>query len=114
MRITTDGTSARTGSRGTRRGNGVEGIDHTRWQGWGGKQAIGRGYLVVYNQAVEEYPATITAQGLWSTNHFAGTNDYFSAYTTLHVHVLARRAPTAGVIVWRGPLDLTLNVPIQE
>jgi len=98
----------------TRRGNGVDGIDHTRWQEWGQKRATGRGYLVVYDEDVEEYPASITAQGLWSTNHFAGSNDYMSAYTTLRVHVLARRAPTAGVVVWRGPLNLTLDVQIQE
>ena len=100
---------------GTRRGNGVEGIDNTHWLGWGGKTATGHGYLVVYNQAVEEYPATITARALWSTSHFAGTNEYMSTYQTLRIHVLVRHAPaTAGAIDWRGPLDLTLNVPIQE
>jgi hypothetical protein len=98
----------------TKRGNGAEGIDHTRWHGWGGRRSTGRGFLVVYNGGVEEYPATITAQGLWSTNHFIGTNNYFSAYTALRVHVLARRASTAGAIAWSGPLDLTLSVPVQE
>jgi hypothetical protein len=99
----------------TRRGAGVRGIDHTRWQGWGRSRATGRGYLVVYTDAVAEYPAQITAYGFWATNHFAGSNEYLSAYTYLHVHVLARRAPqTAGVELWRGPLDLTLNVQIEQ
>jgi hypothetical protein len=98
-----------------RRGNGVEGIDKTRWQGWGGKTATGHGYLVVYNEAVEEYPARITATGLWATSHFAGTNEYFSAYQTVRVYVLARHAPnTAGAIDWHGPLNLVLNFQVQE
>lgn len=99
----------------TRRGNGVEGIDHTVWRHWGGKTAAGRGFLVVYNQAVEEYPASITAEGLWTTNHFAGSNAFMSAYQVLRVHVLARHSPrTAGAIDCHGPLTLTLDVTIQE
>ena len=92
---------------GTKRGNGVEGIDHTRWRGWGQKQAKGKGYVVIYDQSVEEFSASITAFGFWSTRHFAGTNEYVSTYTKLRVHVLSRRG-------WRGPLDFTLDVQIQE
>ncbi len=99
----------------TRRGSGVEGIDHTRWTTWGGAQAKGRGYLVVYEQGLAEFPAEITAQKLWVTDRFAGGRGYLAAYLRLRVHVLARRSPeTAGVMVWHGPLNLTLDVPIQE
>jgi hypothetical protein len=49
------------------------------------------------------------------TDHFTGVNDYMAAYLQLRVHVLSRRSPaTAGVMVWRGPLTLTLDVQIQE
>jgi len=89
----------------TSRGNGIEGIDHTRWATWGGAQARGRGYLVVYDGPVEEYPATITAGGLWTTSHFLGGNGYFAAYTHLKVHVLVH---------WRGARELTLQFPVQE
>ena len=96
---------------GTRRGNGVEGIDRTKWRGWGTTRATGRGYVVVYDQSVQEFPATITALGLWATHHFLGGNEYFSAYTKLHVHVIARSVAGA---TWRGPVDRTLDVQIQE
>jgi hypothetical protein len=104
---------APTGFCRTSRGNGVEGIDHTHWRSWGKSHATGRGYLVVYNQAVEEYPAIITAYGFWSTDHFAGINEHLSAYSHLHVQVLSRLA-TGGPIRWRGLLNVTLNVQIQE
>src|SRR5262245_46913667 len=74
---------------GIKRRNGLEGIDHTRWQSWGRKRATGRGFIVVYDQAVLEFPATMTAYGFWSTKNFAGTNEYVSTYTKLHLHVLA-------------------------
>ncbi len=97
----------------TRRRAGVEGIDHTRWHGWGAKQATGRGDLVVYQGAVEEFPATITTYGFWSTHHFLGGNEYASAYAYLRVHVLSHKA-TGGAGVWHGATDLTLDVHIQE
>ena len=90
----------------TRRGSGVEGIDHTRWHGWGAKQATGRGDLVVYDGAVEELPATITAYGFWSTHHFAGGDEYVSTYRYLRVHVVSPR--------WHGARTVTLDVQIQE
>ncbi len=100
---------------GTRRGNGAEGIDHTRWRNWGSRQATGRGSLVVYDGGLGEFPAEISAENLYTTANFTGGHDYMSAYLSLHVHVLARRSPaTAGVMVWRGPLNLTLDVQIQE
>jgi len=101
---------------GVRRGNGAEGIDHTSWAGWGHTQATGRGYLVVYQGGLAEFPARIVADKLWVTNSFTGAkNDYMAAYLRLRVHVLQRRAPrSAGAMVWNGPLNLTLGVPIEE
>jgi hypothetical protein len=98
-----------------KRGNGAEGIDHTSWSGWGRARATGRGYLVVYQEALGEFPARIVADKLYVTNSFTGGNEYMAAYLRLRVHVLQRRAPkTAGVMIWSGPLDLTLNVQIEE
>jgi hypothetical protein len=86
----------------------VEGIDRTRWRGWGKKiGATGRGFIVVVaGQNVVEYSASITATGFWSTHHFLGADQYFSEYTKLRVHV-----SDPG---WRGQRNLTLDVPIQE
>jgi hypothetical protein len=99
---------------GFKRGPGVEGIDHTKWQGWGNAQATGRGYILVYDRSFALFPVSLTAYGFWSTNQFAGTNEFVSAYTKLRVHVLARRAPSAVDSVYRGPLTFTVNVQIQE
>jgi hypothetical protein len=99
---------------GFKRGLGVNGIDHTKWQGWGNAQATGRGYVLVYDGSFAEFPASLTAYGFWSTNQFLGTNEYMSTYTKLRVHVLARRAPSAVSSVYRGPINFTVNVQIQE
>ena len=99
---------------GFKRGKGVNGIDHTRWRGWGEAQATGRGYILVYDGSFAGFPASLTAYGFWSTNQFAGTNEYVSTYTKLRVHILARRAPSAIDTVYRGPLTFTVNVQIQE
>ena len=45
---------------GFKRGPGVEGIDHTKWQGWGNAQATGRGYILVYDRSFALFPVSLT------------------------------------------------------